>query len=395
MLRFLITLFKIPTRTLVGFLGILFTFIGGGFLIGFIVHPAMRPEEEPLWGTVGLFLSSLFILFSLTLLVFGMLEHNRRVALSRKTSHPVKWYDQWFAFTGSLGSRQGKSLAVIFLAFFAVFGGLAGGGMLRLGLFMESNKFCGLTCHTEMDPQWITFQESPHSGIQCVKCHIGTTPQQMVLAKMRGTKELFDVLSDNVHKPIGDPVHTLPPVEQSCGKCHKPGNEYEDKVVIREHTLSDTGNTKVYGVVRLKIGNDKPLGLAKGIHWHAAADTNVQFKSEDDKRDRIIYVKNTDSDGKITEYFLDDPLDETSDLSQDNARDLELRKMNCYDCHNRTGHRFDTPEEGIDRALTKGNISRKLPSVRMQGIKALRGRYESDREADKEIKKRITGYYRA
>jgi hypothetical protein len=31
----------------------------------------------------------------------------------------------------------------------------------------------------------------------------------------------------------------------------------------------------------------------------------------------------------------------------------------------------------------------------MQGIKALRGRYESDREADKEIKKRITGYYRA
>jgi uncharacterized membrane protein len=39
--------------------------------------------------------------------------------------------------------------------------------------YMESNQFCGLTCHTVMAPQYTAFLDSPHQRVGCVGCHIG------------------------------------------------------------------------------------------------------------------------------------------------------------------------------------------------------------------------------
>ena len=36
----------------------------------------------------------------------------------------------------------------------------------------ESNEFCGTMCHPVMQPEWTAFQDSPHSRVGCVKCHI-------------------------------------------------------------------------------------------------------------------------------------------------------------------------------------------------------------------------------
>ena len=39
--------------------------------------------------------------------------------------------------------------------------------------YMDSVTFCGQTCHTVMQPEYTAYQNSPHSRVECVKCHIG------------------------------------------------------------------------------------------------------------------------------------------------------------------------------------------------------------------------------
>ena len=39
--------------------------------------------------------------------------------------------------------------------------------------YMDSTKFCGTTCHTVMEPEYTTYQNSPHAHVACVECHIG------------------------------------------------------------------------------------------------------------------------------------------------------------------------------------------------------------------------------
>src|SRR5688572_29979996 len=38
---------------------------------------------------------------------------------------------------------------------------------------MESAEFCGTTCHTTMQPEWRSYQVSPHAEVACVSCHVG------------------------------------------------------------------------------------------------------------------------------------------------------------------------------------------------------------------------------
>src|SRR5512139_2947375 len=36
----------------------------------------------------------------------------------------------------------------------------------------NSPSLCGLTCHT-MPPEYVTYQQSPHTNVSCEDCHMG------------------------------------------------------------------------------------------------------------------------------------------------------------------------------------------------------------------------------
>ena len=40
--------------------------------------------------------------------------------------------------------------------------------------YMESNAFCGEVCHVPMTPEYTAYQNSAHSRVRCVECHIGS-----------------------------------------------------------------------------------------------------------------------------------------------------------------------------------------------------------------------------
>jgi hypothetical protein len=80
--------------------------------------------------------------------------------------------------------------------------------------YMDSVSFCGKTCHTVMQPEFTAYQESPHSRVECVKCHIGPGAGWFVKSKLSGTRQLLAVTFKTYPRPIPTPVHNLRPARR-------------------------------------------------------------------------------------------------------------------------------------------------------------------------------------
>ena len=68
--------------------------------------------------------------------------------------------------------------------------------------YMESNQFCGLTCHKVMAPQYSAFVDSPHARVGCVRCHIGPGASWFVRSKLSGVRQVFAVALETYSRPI-------------------------------------------------------------------------------------------------------------------------------------------------------------------------------------------------
>ena len=52
---------------------------------------------------------------------------------------------------------------------------------------MESPQFCGATCHT-MKPEFAAYQNSPHSRVECVECHVAPGAAGWIASKTNGAR---------------------------------------------------------------------------------------------------------------------------------------------------------------------------------------------------------------
>src|SRR4030067_209261 len=52
--------------------------------------------------------------------------------------------------------------------------------------FMDSTAVCGQVCHEVMQPEYVTYRNSPHSRVACVSCHIGPGASFSVKSKLPG-----------------------------------------------------------------------------------------------------------------------------------------------------------------------------------------------------------------
>jgi len=105
---------------------------------------------------------------------------------------------------------------------------VAGYGTLH---WMESPQFCGQVCHEPMHPQFTAWQNSPHSNITCVQCHIGEGGEAFVHYKTAGMRQLFHVVTNSYPRPIPG-VADMRPALETCGNCHWPGRSIGDRVRV-------------------------------------------------------------------------------------------------------------------------------------------------------------------
>ena len=61
------------------------------------------------------------------------------------------------------GSRVFRTVAVLTLANIVILGAAS----IKMLHFMDSAEFCGTACHSVMNPEWTTYQASPHARVPC------------------------------------------------------------------------------------------------------------------------------------------------------------------------------------------------------------------------------------
>jgi hypothetical protein len=119
--------------------------------------------------------------------------------------------------------------------------------------YLDSASFCGLLCHTVMEPEYVMYQRSPHARVVCVDCHIGPGASWFVRSKLSGLRQVYAVAFKTYSRPIPTPVEHLRPSRETCEQCHWPEKFHADKLKIIIHYDSDRSNTKRYTALLLKV----------------------------------------------------------------------------------------------------------------------------------------------
>jgi len=251
--------------------------------------------------------------------------------------------------------------------------------------YMESVSFCGQTCHTVMKPEFTAYQNSPHSRVECTKCHIGPGAGWFVRSKLSGARQLLAVAFKTYDRPIPTPVRNLRPARETCEGCHWPQVFGGNRLKVISKFADDEKNTATKTVLFLHIGGG---GGTEGIHGaHVGKGIRIRYAPSDEKRQTIPWVEYTDAKGKVTAYTA-------SDAKSAMPGNLPVREMDCMDCHNRPSHTYEMPESAVDRAMASGAIAASLPFAKKTGVEILKAAYKTEDEAASRIPAAFEAFYR-
>jgi hypothetical protein len=219
-----------------------------------------------------------------------------------------------------------------------------------------------------MEPEFVTYQHSPHARVSCAECHIGSGATWYVKSKISGAYQVYATLADKYPRPIPTPVANLRPAQDTCEQCHWPEKFSGDRVKTYAHFLSDDENTPYSIRLALKVGGGNPAhGPVGGIHWHMSVANTVEYIATDEKRQVIPWVRFTDHEGNVRVYATEE--------YRDQPPEGELRRMDCMDCHNRPAHIYKSPNYLVEQALALGRVDRTLPNFKFHAVAALTASY--------------------
>ncbi len=172
-------------------------------------------HTNPYLGILFFLIMPTFFVFGLLLIPLGAWIDRRR---RRKGKAPleVRWPSVDFndpqqrAFAGIVLLGTCANVIIISLATY------------RGVQYMDSVQFCGQVCHEVMKPEFAAYQDSPHSRVACVECHIGPGASWFARSKVSGTRQVFAVMLNTFPRPIPSPVQNLRPAREVCEQCHWP-----------------------------------------------------------------------------------------------------------------------------------------------------------------------------
>ncbi len=367
-------------RNWVSMLGAALTSAAGIALVTFWTADALRAHGLPYSGILLFLVFPAAFVLGLLLMPLGVLLRYRR--LRRRGELPVDYPRV------DLNDPLLRRAALIVGGLTVANLGIVGTASYRGAHYMDSTEFCGTACHAIMTPEYTAYQDSPHSRVACVACHIGPGASWAVRAKIDGTRQVIAMLRKTYSRPIPSPVHHLRPARETCEQCHWPQKFHGDKLVVRKKYASDAGNTLAVSVLVLKIGGRDTRGVS-GIHGrHLDTASRITYTTTDPKRQVIPRVSYVDDAGHTVEYV-------SSAVKSEPGAERETRAMDCVDCHNRPTHAYELPERAVDREMAAGTISPTLPWVKKQAVALLRAEYPDRETAFKRIHEGLTEFYRS
>jgi hypothetical protein len=142
----------------------------------------------------------------------------------------------------------------------------------------------------------------------------------------------------------------------------------------------------------MKIGPEySELGLKEGIHWHINPDIDIEYISENDKRELITYVKYTNKATGESNIYRNPDIE----ISDSTIAASNTRIMDCIDCHNRPSHNYNSPPVYFDKAMLTKKVSQEIPFIKRTSMEILRNTFPDKDTAFMMIRKGITDFYKS
>jgi hypothetical protein len=326
-----------------------------------------------------------FMILGLLLIPAGMINKRRKMNLETEpgiSRLPVI----------DLNNLSHRNAFVIFTVTTIVVLFLSTFGSFEAFNFTESVEFCGKLCHQVMEPEHTAYQKSPHANVTCVECHVGSGADWYVKSKLSGMQQVYAVLTNTYPRPIPTPLHDLRPARETCEKCHWPQKFYSRTVRSNKYFLADSLNSEWDVLLQMKTGSEYNTGgFKEGIHWHINPAVNIEYISDNDKRENITYVKYTNkTTGEITIYR-----DDEKPLTDSLISATKTRTMDCIDCHNRPSHNYNSPPVYFDKALLNGTVSKSIPFIKKVAMSILKQTFRDKDTALMMIKDSIVKFYKS
>jgi len=251
---------------------------------------------------------------------------------------------------------------------------------------METPQFCGETCHT-MRPEFASYQNSPHSRVECVECHVAPGAAGWISSKAAGMRQLVETVLNTMPQPIPSALESnrLVPARQTCENCHWPQQFSGARLRVFSKYGDDEANTRSATVLMMLIGGNRIAGI-HGAHF--GPGVHIRFAAADPRRQEIPWIEYRNTDTREARTFV------ISDLPPDRVKALPTHEMECVDCHNRPTHAFDLPAHGMDKALAGGDIPVTLPFIKKKGVELLTTNYGSRAEAAARVPEALESFYR-
>ncbi|MFC2084583.1 NapC/NirT family cytochrome c [Bacteroidota bacterium] len=354
------------------------------FMIVFLfVIASVTGQGRSYLGLIVYIILPAFLVMGLILIPIGMFV---KIQYDKKRKFVIK--SDWPQI--NLNNVRHRNAFFIFSIGTTIFLFLSAFGSYEAFHFTESVEFCGTICHTVMNPEYTAYKNSPHARVACVACHVGTGADWYVRSKLSGLYQAYAVTADVYPKPIPTPITNLRPARETCEQCHWPQKFYANKLRLEKHFLPDEDNTEWDIYLNMRIGaSHSALGLQEGIHWHINPDVIVEYIASDDQRENIPWVKFTNvKNGVITVY---EDQDEKLDANQLDT--MEVRLMDCMDCHNRPSHSYKPPAFFVNNAMTAGTIPKELPEIKSLAMEICAEEFETTENALSYIRNITTEYY--
>ena len=250
---------------------------------------------------------------------------------------------------------------------------------------METPQFCGATCHT-MNPELAAYENSPHSRVECVECHVAPGATGWINSKTNGIRQLVETVLNTSPRPIPSALESnrLVPARETCENCHWPQKFSGTRLRVFSKYADDEANTRSETVLLMLVGGNR----ISGIHGaHFGPEVHIRFAAADPARQTIPWVeyRNT-ANGDFRRFAAADP-------PSDSAKPLPAFEMQCVDCHNRPTHTFDLPERAMDKALAFGDLPVALPFIKKTGVELLKTTYTSSQEAAEKLPAALVSFY--
>ena len=336
---------------------------------------------------IGLFIYMVlpgFMIFGLILIPVGMRIYRKKARQAEKEGKELNWPVLNF---NNLATRNAASIFIIGTIFLLIISAV---GSYEAFHYTESVEFCGKLCHQVMEPEYTTYHGSSHERVACVECHVGSGASWYVKSKLSGLYQVYSVMAKKYPQPIPTPIANLRPARETCEECHWPEKFYDYKIREKHSYLTDEENTSFTVHLQVKTSTKlTPNGIVNGIHQHISPDVKIEYKTTDEKRQVIPWVRYTNT--KTGEEYI--YTDEENIVSQATLDSLETRVMDCLDCHNRPSHNYNAPQNFIDKSMAEGKISTELPAIKLAAMMALTQDYPDKDSAFTAIETQVNDWF--